>query len=217
MVCLRTYFFGIIPDGIVHGPVCYQDFHGRRISDQESYRNGTPKERAPIALLSLASLWFVISLNPFGSRTWLFAAHGTHSYGLTIFSIVWIGVAVFTGWFLYIRNTPIKSHVLHEAFYLDKLYAVTFVSPILAVSSFAERIDKKYIDRFLHGLAYAQVTVAHLAGWWDSVIVDGIANGVASLTRVVGSIARSFQDGKIQLYVFWAVLAIIIFLIWSIL
>jgi len=36
------------------------------------------------------------------------------------------------------------------------------------------------------------------------------------LAKGVGSITRSFQNGKIQLYIFWAIFAIIIFLIWLI-
>jgi NADH-quinone oxidoreductase subunit L len=38
---------------------------------------------------------------------------------------------------------------------------------------------------------------------------------MATLVRGAGSFTRSFQGGKIQLYIFWSVLAIIIFLIWT--
>jgi NADH-quinone oxidoreductase subunit L len=48
-------------------------------------------------------------------------------------------------------------------------------------------------------------------------MVDGAVDGAAGLARVLGSFARSFQSGKIQLYIFWAVFAIIIFIIWTLL
>ncbi len=46
--------------------------------------------------------------------------------------------------------------------------------------------------------------------------VDGSVDGVAGVAKGIGSFTRSFQGGKIQLYIFWAIFAIIIFLIWLI-
>jgi NADH-quinone oxidoreductase subunit L len=54
-----------------------------------------------------------------------------------------------------------------------------------------------------------------MVNWIDRFIVDGIVNLFAGLIRWIGSITRSFQSGKIQQYIFWALFAIIIFLIWS--
>jgi NADH-quinone oxidoreductase subunit L len=79
---------------------------------------------------------------------------------------------------------------------------------------FTDYFDRRWIDGFIHASAYAQVTVSHLVGWFDRAIVDGTVNGIASLSRGVGNFTRSFQGGKIQSYILWAILAIIIFLIW---
>jgi NADH-quinone oxidoreductase subunit L len=59
--------------------------------------------------------------------------------------------------------------------------------------------------------------VAHVTAWIDRAIVDGTVNGLAGLARGVGTFTRSFQDGKIQLYIFWSIFTIIIFLIWTLL
>jgi NADH-quinone oxidoreductase subunit L len=75
-------------------------------------------------------------------------------------------------------------------------------------------VDRKWIDKSLHALAYGQVMFAHLVGWIDRVFIDGTVNGVARVTGMGGKFTRSFQGGNIQLYIFWAIFAIIIFIIW---
>jgi NADH-quinone oxidoreductase subunit L len=62
---------------------------------------------------------------------------------------------------------------------------------------------------------YAQVIVAHVVAWIDRVFIDGTVNGTARLAGFGGKVTRSFQGGNIQLYIFWAVLTIIIFIIWA--
>ena len=76
-------------------------------------------------------------------------------------------------------------------------------------------IDQRVIDNTIHGAAYAQVTLAHVFAWIDRVFIDGLVNGVAWLARTLGSVTRSFQGGNIQVYIFWSLFAIIIFLIWT--
>jgi NADH-quinone oxidoreductase subunit L len=51
--------------------------------------------------------------------------------------------------------------------------------------------------------------VAHVVTWVDKVFVDGSVNGVARMAGGIGSITRSFQGGKIQYYVFWALLGMV--------
>jgi NADH-quinone oxidoreductase subunit L len=89
--------------------------------------------------------------------------------------------------------------------------------PTLKIAAILDTVDRRWIDGFLHGIAYVQVTIASLTGWFDRAIVDGIVGGFVSIAQGTGSLIRSFQEGKIQLYVLWSSLAIIIFLIWTLL
>jgi NADH-quinone oxidoreductase subunit L len=174
-----------------------------------------PVMRAPIALMAAASLWFVVSWNPFNPVGWLFAGSADHYSGLTLFSIAWVLFGLALAFVLFRRKRPMHSEFLSQAFYIDKFSAWFVGSPVIAVSYVTNFIDRKIIDRSIHGLAYAHVLIAHLAGWFDHAIVDGTVNGVAATSRFIGAVTRSFQSGKIQLYVFWAIFTIIIFLIWS--
>jgi NADH-quinone oxidoreductase subunit L len=170
--------------------------------------------RAPIALLSLASFWFIVSPNPFASSTWIFPG-GNHSITLTAASSFWVLLAAVVGYGMYSRNRWIRSNFISNGFYLDQLFEAVIVLPVSRLANATNSLDRRWIDGALHVLAYVHVTASHLAGWWDRSIVDGSVNGVASLARLTGSLTRSFQSGKIQLYVYWSIVTIIIFLIWS--
>jgi NADH-quinone oxidoreductase subunit L len=173
--------------------------------------------RLPMAILMIASLWWVVSFNPFNYMGWLY--HGLHA-GKTfhfnvmiVISAAWIllslGVAYKT------RNWKVESDVLLKAFYLDKAYLRIVGKPVIILASVVEKTDRKVIDGIIHFSAYTQVTIAYLTAWFDREIVDGFVNLMARIVQSIGSLIRSFQGGKIQLYIFWASMAIIIFLIWT--
>lgn len=178
--------------------------------------------RLPLIVLSVSALWLIVSLNPFEYTGWLFdrIQEGPFAYipGITIFSALWV-LAAWTFSFFYFRSRPLQDNTsmrrwIAQSFYLDRLYNVIVASPVRKISQFTEKVDLKGIDGIIHTLAYAQVTLAHAAGWVDNYIVNGSVNGIARLAGSLGSFTRSFQGGKIQLYIFWTLLAIIIFLIW---
>jgi NADH-quinone oxidoreductase subunit L len=170
--------------------------------------------RAPVGLLALFSLWFVASWNPFDFSGWLMP-EVNHSYALTWFSVGWIFFFLAVAFILFRRNVNPASPFLKESYYLDSLYNTTLGKPVLVLANATNKVDRNVIDRMIHATAYLHVLISHLTAWFDRAIIDGIANGVAYLAKLVGSFTRSFQGGKIQLYVFWTAFTIIIFLIWS--
>ncbi|HEY9005259.1 MAG TPA: NADH-quinone oxidoreductase subunit L [Ohtaekwangia sp.] len=174
--------------------------------------------RIPVAVLAICSIWLVVSFNPIEFQGWLFNGLHTGKYFhfgfLSIASALWIILALLVAWFV-CRQRSMESPLLLHAFYLDTIYSYVIGKPVLKMADLAEYFDRKWIDGLIHASAYAQVTVAHFIGWFDRAVVDGAVNGVAALSRSVGNFTRSFQGGRIQAYILWAVLAIIIFLIWT--
>lgn len=173
--------------------------------------------RGPVAILAVSSVWLLVDINPFSFEGWLFNTLHTGSYfhigAISVISALWIALAVSMAYFM-LRNKTIHADLLLNNFYLDKLYSRAVDKPSRSLAVFIDYFDRRWIDGFIHASAYAQVTVAHFVGWFDRAIVDGSVNGIASLSRGVGNFTRSFQGGKIQGYILWAILAIIIFLIW---
>jgi NADH-quinone oxidoreductase subunit L len=176
--------------------------------------------RMPLALLMIFSTWIVYGLNPFGTRGWMFpwmqdAWNFPHSY-LALISTGWVAIALVTAYLMYRkRNIPSHINVFQNAFGIDWFTALIATKLSLAAATTTDRIDRRLIDKGLHFIAYATVTIAHFVGWFDRYIVDGIVHSIAAIARGIGSFTRSFQSGKIQMYIFWAALALIIFIIWN--
>jgi NADH-quinone oxidoreductase subunit L len=160
--------------------------------------------RFPMIVLALASLWWIVSLNPFSFSGWFMTGNAT---ALATATSVAIAIAALAISFLFMRKKAVPTKaadILTNTFYLDNIFSVLVTRPVGQLSLLFIRIDRKYIDGFLHGAAYAQVTVAHVIGWIDKAIVDGVVNFVARLASWLGMFVRTFQSGNIQMYIFWA-------------
>ncbi len=169
---------------------------------------------APLFILAAASFWIIVSWNPFVHTRWLNPTL-EHDWGVTLFASLWVLGALAVAY--YSRNKSIQVGIFTKSFYLDQFYQFFVTKSTMRLSLLAAHTDKKWIDGFIHASAYAQVLVAHFTGWIDHAFVDGTVHSLVSLAKGVGSITRSFQNGKIQLYIFWSVFTIIIFLIWTLL
>jgi len=170
--------------------------------------------QVPLLILATASLWIIISWNPFVNTRWINPAL-VHNWNVTLFSIVWVMAAFIIAYLG--RNKSGSSKMLEHSFFLDEFYQWIIKNVALEAVRKTSRIDKKWIDGFIHLTAYIQVLIAHVTAWFDQAFVDGTVNGFANFVRGVGTVTRSFQDGKIQLYIFWSIFTIIIFLIWTLL
>ncbi len=179
--------------------------------------------RLPLIFLAAMSLWFIVNINPVEYAGWLF--HYVHEGAYVHIPLItaFSALLVVTGWtfsFFYFKSRTLDSGEttlqvwIMQSFYLDRLYEGIVLRPVRKLTTVAEKIDLKWIDGCIHAGVYAQVTFAHAIGWVDRYIVNGSVHGVARFAGGLGSFTRSFQGGKVQLYIFWTTLAIIIFLIW---
>jgi len=178
--------------------------------------------RLPIILLSIASLWPIVSLHPLAFSGWLLEGIQypiKNNLFITWFSLIAIPVFVILAWLWYRRRElpqldQQRFELLLNAFYINKLFTEVIAKPVLKLSWAAEKIDRQVIDGTIHIFTYAQVAFAHFIGWVDSTIVDGAVHNTGRVAKLTGSVGRSFSGGKIQMYIFWSVFALIIFLFW---
>lgn len=173
--------------------------------------------RAPVFILAMGSLWLLVSWNPFDFNGWILSAapSSPHALWITIFSVLWVAGAIFLGWFIFRKEKFDTNPFFRNGFYVNELYDVTITRSVHIGAKAVSAFDRDWIDKGIHGAAYLQVIFAHVVAWIDRVFIDGTVNGAARLTGIGGKITRSFQGGNIQLYIFWAVFAIIIFIIWA--
>lgn len=171
--------------------------------------------RLPMLILALFSIWLVVSWNPFMVTGWVstFVGKLPHHNFTTILSTGVVSLGLAAGWLLYARQSAPKSALfLQRAFNLDSIYKKLFGQPTLHLATALKRIDRHWIDGVLHFVAFSNASFAHLVAWFDRHIIDGSVNTIAWTAGLVGTFTRSFQNGKIQLYIFWAVAGLIIFL-----
>ena len=110
----------------------------------------------------------------------------------------------------------VLARVSYHNWYLDKIYAKVFVTPTLQVSRWNAAIDKRIIDPVLDGLAVTNVVLAHVIGWIDKNLVDGLVNFLARIIRSFANLFSKVQNGKVQSYYIWALLSLLGLLIWVI-
>ena len=179
-----------------------------------TYRGvGTPKEAPltmtiPLVLLAIAS---VFAGYWFGLFSYLTPGAVNVSFSdLVTDGLTWLGVGVaFVGFFMaWLFYGPVIG--------MERVHAVV---ERYALLRFLHRLTlhKFYLDDFYYWLTkYIFLGIAHIAAAFDSAIVDGIVNGVASAITGFGKGLRHAETGRVQSYMYGffggiAVLAIIVF------
>jgi NADH-quinone oxidoreductase subunit L len=176
--------------------------------------------RVPMIILAICSLWWIVTIDPFSFSGWWLKTGDSHS--ITILSALWVIGASYLA-FRYFKNKSAAMpetdilNTLRQTFYLDNLYDRFMGQPLMKLGEIITKVDRTVIDSVIHGAAYTQVTLAHFAGWFDRVIVDGCVEGIAWLSRGIGTMVRSTQDGLIQYYIFWAGFGLVVLLLYLIL
>lgn len=174
--------------------------------------------RLPMIILASCSMWWIVSINPLGFSGWFHTGHGSGL--ITILSLLTVASALAYSYYHFRRQgLPARQanvNIFSETFYLDRVYGSIVLRTLSLTASFLSKIDRKYIDGLLHGIAYAQVTLAHFIGWFDRIFIDGAVNGIARLAGGAGVVTRSFQGGKIQFYIFWAGLGLLLLMLFLI-
>ncbi len=100
-------------------------------------------------------------------------------------------------------------YISYKSFNIDQLYNRVFTGGILKTSVGMAQWDRKVVDGTVNFVARFQVVLAHVIAWLDRAVVDGFVNFLAYLARSAGRFTRSFQNGNIQSYYLWVVLAML--------
>jgi NADH-quinone oxidoreductase subunit L len=174
--------------------------------------------RIPLIVFALSSLALWISFEPFHLSSFInvmLEINPEASTFITLSSTLIIAIALIMGFYGY-KNYELKesNKLLSPHFYLDSI-ADYLHSIVDRLSNLSHWIDRKVIDKLIHGLTYFQVGVAHITGWSDRYLIDGLVNGVAYSAKGIGSLTRSIANGKIQSYLLWAMACLLIFILWN--
>ena len=111
---------------------------------------------------------------------------------------------------------PIHRFLLNK-WWFDELYDAVFVRPALWIAGIIAWFDKRIIDGFIDGLAWAARRVSTFWAWLaDTIIVDGLVDWTAKKTYETGLMLRGVQTGRLRQYVLLiAVGTVILFVVVS--
>jgi len=100
---------------------------------------------------------------------------------------------------------------LFNRWYQDTLYEKVFpVGLTVLLMKMLAWFDQNVIDGAVNGVASATTGVARLVAGFDTYVVDGIVNMLAGTTQFLGLIFRQLQTGRIQTYLIYVVLGVVV-------
>ena len=153
-------------------------------------------------------------------------AHHGHGPAHTIamvLSIIVAGLGILLSWLFYHRRTlsaesvattfrPLYTLFWHK-YYFDEFYNGVLVAVTVWKSRLFAQFDGTIVDGIVNGVGtVTRDILATFVGVFDNRIVDGLVNRVAEVTWSIGGRVRRIQTGAIQTYLF-VVLAGIVLLI----
>jgi NADH-quinone oxidoreductase subunit L len=104
---------------------------------------------------------------------------------------------------------PVYTFLLNK-WYFDELYGATVVGGTIVLSKMLAWFDNNVIDGIVNGAAALTRGWSSASGWFDNHVVDGLVNFSAWLTGLLGRGTRRVQTGKVQTYIIFALLGVII-------
>jgi NADH-quinone oxidoreductase subunit L len=108
-----------------------------------------------------------------------------------------------------VAQFPGVHRFLEKKWYFDELYSAVAVRPALVVAQWCKNADLLGIDSVLHGSVKSTVAVSRWHGWFDTGVIDGLANLTARIFYASGSWLRNVQTGFLRSYVLFLALGAI--------
>jgi len=100
-------------------------------------------------------------------------------------------------------------NVVYNKYFVDEIYQATVVRGALALARLCAWIDKYFVDGLVNLAGAVGRVFAELDGAIDRYLVDGAVNLVANSTLAAGRVLRRVQTGRIQTYLYGALVGAI--------
>jgi NADH-quinone oxidoreductase subunit L len=113
------------------------------------------------------------------------------------------------------KRLGVVTRGMQRKWWFDEMYNATFVALVLLISRILAAIDRYVIDGILDGSAKVTVLYSTIQRWFDEHIVDGLVNFTAWITDQFGGVARRFQTGRYQNYVWLTAAVVVVVLLWQ--
>ncbi len=187
----------------------------------------------PLLFLGICCLFPFFSLNPISSEhAWLLKGFSFVAISPTTIYHVVIPIVlnvisllvVYWAYLVYVKRALSSfSHgnflfkFSYHEWYIDRFYDRFIITPVMALAKVVKWFDITIIDGFVHLLERIGIVCAKIVEWIDRYIIDGIVHLIAAIAMSIGNFARSFQNGKVQYYLFSMLVIILAIFLFKIL
>ncbi len=89
----------------------------------------------------------------------------------------------------------------YNKWYIDEIYDKTAIGGTVLFSKAISWFDTYSVDGIVNGAAKITRMVGAFIGNFDNIIIDGIINGIAKLVGALGQMGRKMQTGRVQTYI----------------
>jgi NADH-quinone oxidoreductase subunit L len=145
------------------------------------------------------------------------AAHAAHYPAIYLSSLmlaIGIGMALVVYAFRFI-NPEKTAHAIRPLYlysfnkwYWDEIYDATVIRGSMLLSRILAWIDANLVDGIVNGVATLTRKFAFANGSFDKYVVDGLVNFTAFFVQKSGAVMRKIQTGKVQTYLLMVLVAI---------
>jgi NADH-quinone oxidoreductase subunit L len=105
---------------------------------------------------------------------------------------------------------PLYTFLLNK-WYFDELYQGVVVNGVHGLTKVFRWFDDTIIDGVVNGAAWIARIISSISGKFDMGGIDGFVNATAYVSGFLGLIFRKFQTGKVQTYILFVVVSVMMF------
>ena len=150
--------------------------------------------------------------------------HHSHLLAM-ILSLLVAGTGIYLAWQMYIEKgmdpklisekLEIPYTLSYNKFYIDEIYSRYLYTPILKLADKIAYIDWEIYDKyFINGFGRVTDWLARITGRVDYEGIDqGVVDSFGRNTRRAGKMLRSVQTGKLQTYMLFALMGVIVIMV----
>ncbi len=142
------------------------------------------------------------------------AAHYTAIYISSVMVLLGIGLALVVYVFNIIdpEKTALAIRPLYlfslNKWYWDEIYQATFIKGSMVLATTLSWFDTHIVDGMVNGVATLVRKFAFFNDSFDRHVVDGAVNFTAFTVNTIGAMLRKLQTGKVQTYIVMLILAV---------
>ncbi|HCN84825.1 MAG TPA: NADH-quinone oxidoreductase subunit L, partial [Sphingobacteriaceae bacterium] len=182
--------------------------------------------------LSVFCLFPIFSFNPLGpGNSWIIkgfsvlSASEGENYLHIIIPLIVSSISIVLIYFafiIYVKRDKVREHAtghnvlyqfVYQQWYIDKFYQVVLVKPVIYLSRISYGFDRKVIDGIVNSIGKLGIILAAIAAFFDRYVVDALINMLGAISKSIGNFTRYFQGGRLQNYIIWMLIAVLVFFI----